>query len=209
MKYFQKEKMRKKPLLIFLAVLVVALSAAYGTQAFMAAETGGENNIFHPGVADIEVSEPNGSSYAIDGNSYAVDGNSTIAKKVAITNVEHDGHAIPVYVRVKLVPVLRDANGDGTGEPVNVTYPLANPGSWTELQSDGYYYYKGILQPGVTTPDLIDQATVDSKAIASGALSGGKKLEIQVLADSIQADESAVRDAWGMTYSSSVWTPAA
>lgn len=190
----QLHKIPKKLLLLSTAIVVFTVAAISCTLAYMTAKTTPVTNNFTPGVANITVSEPNGSSYTLSNN--------TVSKVVAITNPDSriDGsNPIPVYVRVRLVPVMRYSSGsglDGTGEPVNVTYNLPST-NWVLI--DGYYYYKGILQPGQTTADLIDTATV------SGGLSSGRKLEIQVIADSIQTIGNTEREAWHMDYNGGNW----
>ena len=186
--------LRKVPKRIFLfssALVLLALVAVSGTLAYMTAKTNMQTNKFDPGIADIEVSEPNGSSYVIDENT------STVNKIVAVTN-EKKENAIPVYVRVRLVPILRNANGEGTGEQVAVTYPGINKTKWT-AGINGYYYYKEVLKPGHTTPSLITQAKVE------GGLPQGRELEIQVIADSIQTVANAEQEAWGMKYNNGSW----
>lgn len=194
----QLRKIPKKLLLLSTAIVVFTVAAISCTLAYMTAKTSPVTNNFAPGVANITISEPNGSSYTLSSN--------TVSKVVAITNPSSKiGNAspIPVYVRARLVPVMRYSSGsgiDGTGEPVNVTYNLPNKDSWVLI--DGYYYYKGVLQPGKTTVNLIDTATV------SGGLSSGRKLEIQVIADSIQTVGNAEREAWHMDYNGGNWTKA-
>lgn len=188
-------KLPKRKAVLLGAAVILAVAAAGGTLAFMTAKIGTETNRFDPGIADITVSEPNGSSYVLSS------GSDTVEKIVAITNRKQD-HAIPVYVRAKLVPILRYSNGDeGSGEQVTVRYPEINATDWTEMKSDGFYYYKGILQPGDTTKELIRKAQV------VGGLPQGRKLEIQVIADSIQTIAGAEQDAWKMKYSNGDWEP--
>lgn len=195
----------RKFLLISFAVGLLALITAGSSFALLTAKTNTQTNRFTPGVADISVSEPYGSSYTPDDNN-------TVNKIVQIKNESHIGedgqeHAIPVYVRVRLVPVMRNAAGEGTGEPAEVSYPDINAGTghaWTEQQDDGYYYYKGILNPKGVTPELINTAKIE------GRLPGDRKLEIQVIADSIQTKGNAEEKAWGMQYTpdSNTWSKA-
>lgn len=191
MKLFRKMSIR--PFVFSITAVIVATVTVGGTLAYMTVKTNAQINNLNPGVADIEVSEPNGSSYALTGS------NSDVNKIVTVTNVKRD-RAVPVYVRVRLVPIIRFTNGDeGTGEQAAVTYQFVNPTKWTEKQSDGYYYYKGILQPGTTTEDLIN------KAMVAGGLKDGKKLEIQVVADSIQTVADAEQTAWGRKFDNGRW----
>lgn len=186
-------KMTNRLLVFSITVVITAVVTVGATLAYMTVKTNAQINNVSPGVADIEVSEPNGSSYSLTGS------DSDVNKIVAVTNVKRD-HAVPVYVRVRLVPIMRYANGDeGTGEQTAVTYQFVNPAKWTEKQCDGYYYYKGILQPGTTTEELINKATI------AGGLKDGKKLEIQVIADCIQTVAGAEQAAWGRKYDNGNW----
>jgi hypothetical protein len=185
-----KLKAQRKIILFSFTLVLLAMLTVGSTVAYMIAKTNTQNNKFDPGVANIEISEPNDSSYVINSDS-------TVNKVVAITN-KNNPHAVPVYVRVKLVPILRNMNGEGTGESVNVTYPSQNTTNWTS-EINGYYYYKGILKPGTATESLINKAKVE------GGLPKERKIEIQVIADSIQAVGNAEQDAWGMKYNNSSW----
>lgn len=181
----------KRVLLISSVLLIVVLAAVGGTQAYMLAKTQTVQNNLAPGVADITISEPNGSSYTLSPNS--------VDKIVAVQNPEGD-HAIPVYVRARLVPILRSSSGDGTGVEVkNVTYPGINTTSWVKIGD--YYYYKAILQPGTTTPNLITKAQVSGETIPDG-----QHLEIQVIADSIQTVANAEFDAWKLHFNGGAWS---
>nr|WP_319488810.1 hypothetical protein [uncultured Caproiciproducens sp.] len=193
MKFPQKEIFRKfVPL--SLALIMLAAFAVGGTRAYMLAKSDQKTNTFTKGDADIEVSEPGDGTYTIDSSN-------TVAKEVYVTNDKKTTpNAIPVYVRVRLVPVVIDSDGNGTGDPVSVTYPNLNISKWQAVGE--YYYYKGILQPGATTEDLIKSAT-----IAAG-IPSGKKVEIQVIADSIQIVGAASKEAWGLVYSGGTWKSA-
>lgn len=184
-------KSGRKPILLAAAVILAASVAVGGTVAYLHTKTQSDNNQFHPGVANIDISEPNGSSYSIQ------DGN-PVNKTVAVTNNNTvTPNAVPVYVRVRLVPILRNLNGEGTGEPAAVSYPDLNTINWQQVGD--YYYYKTVLYPGKTTENLITKAKLDN------GLPDGRKLEIQVIADSIQTEAHAEQNAWGMTFNNGQW----
>lgn len=187
------KKLTAKAHFLSTLLIVLAVVAVSGTTAYMMAKTNSKTNVLTKGSANIEISEPG------DGN-YTLDQNNRIAKEVYVTNDKQTTpNAIPVYVRVRLVPIVRDANGNGTGDPVTVEYPDLNFTNWE--QHGDYYYYKGALQPGDTTKALIKSAEI------KGGIPSGKKVEIQVIADSIQTVGGASKEAWGLLYSNGVWHP--
>ena len=189
-------KIPKKILLLSSAIVILVVVAVSGTLAFMSAKTKEVNNNFTPGVANITVSEPNGSSYTISNDN-------SVCKVVAITNLStpvSGSNPIPVYVRVRLVPVMRHANGaEGTGEPMNVNYNFVNPTKWIPIGD--YYYYNEVLKPGDTSKELINGATITS------GIPQGEKLEIQVIADSIQtvSDDELIK-TWGIPFNGGTWS---
>lgn len=58
--------------------------------------------------------------------------------------VENTGD-VAAYVRVKAF----------AGDTYSLTYTPADTGAWTLNESDGYYYYSEILDPGKTTSELL------------------------------------------------------
>lgn len=183
-------KVSPKILLICLSSVAVLAVTAGAVWAYFKSTTQQAVNKFTPGVVDIEINEPNGSSYTI--SSGTVDN-----KVITVTNVRHDEHSAPAYVRVKLVPIMRRANGDGSGDAVDVSYVL-NSDDWANV-GDGFYYYKGILKPDQTSTKVINSATVKD------GIPPGKKLEIQVIADAVQVSDEATQSAWGRKFNGGAW----
>ena len=188
MKWFRK--ISPKVLLIcVLSVTVLAVTAGVAL-AYFTTTTPAMTNQFTRGVVDISIVEPNGSSYTTS---------NLDQKVIEVTNVNHPGRSVSAYVRVRLVPILRRTNGEGSGDPVTVTYN-ANDTLW---QRDGdYYYYKGALNPGDSTERVINSATVTS------VIPPDEYLEIQAIADAVQTTGEAAKEAWHMQYSNGTWTNA-
>jgi hypothetical protein len=195
-----KMKAQKKIILFSSALVLVALVAVGSTMAYLQSSTPKATNNFVVPVADIQINE--------NSSSFQFDQNLTTIKQVRIQNVKHDNQSIPVYIRVKLVPIWRHAGtGEGTGIPVTgLTYGYGVSGTssvpitpWVYHQADGYYYYKTPVAPENFTDYLIGKVTV-----AQPANQPGCDLEVQVIADSIQADgkmangDSAAKNAWGV-----------
>ena len=68
---------------------------------------------------------------------------------------------------------------------------------WTK-SDDGFYYYKGVVQPGDVTANLLTAAGIDLTGI-----------QVTILASAIQSmPDEAVKDAWNMSYDSdtSTWS---
>lgn len=179
-------------LLLTCAAAVVLVTATVGsTLAYFTAKTQQETNQFTPGIVDITIDEQNGDTYILS-SSKTVDN-----KVIQVENVQRD-HAAAAYVRVRLVPVMRWDDDTGTGDPVTLSFS-ADSQYWVN-GGDGFYYYKQILQPGEKTQPL-----VSGSISVPGGIPDGKKLEIQVLADSIQTVANAEQSAWGRAFASGAW----
>lgn len=121
---------------------------------------------------------------------------------------------IPAYIRVKVVVNWTDVDGNvgyftGSSD-YGSTVTLASPLNWTNANgsseiTDGYWYYNGVVAPGDYTDVLIASVTEDLGAAV--AADPQYRLKVTILAEALQASpESAVGQAWGMTYSGSSWS---
>lgn len=120
-----------------------------------------------------------------------------ITKEVKVKNIGDSD----CLVRVKLDKLLGHKVGDSfvKSEDLDINYIVlkTNDKNW-ELSEDGYYYYKGILNPGEETPEpllesfkLSEDATDDKYKNIDG--------QVNVTAESIQYEGGAVK-LWGKTY---------
>ena len=116
------------------------------------------------------------------------------------------------FVRVKLVPkwtelpfeTLSEGETSKLGKPfgivtncVNFTQDLTDlsniePGTW--YKHGEYYYYMGVLPAGQFTSMLLDSVTLDGNLI--GNEFKNSKYEVDVIAESVQALEDAVKSTW-------------
>lgn len=108
--------------------------------------------------------------------------------------VQNEGDS-PIYVRVAIVYNFVDQNGVTLFEaPVSgsdYTTTLSNSSNWI-ASSDGYFYYKTILEPNMSTDVLIDRV----QDLTSG---NGKILNVNIIAQGIQAyPDDAVRESWNV-----------
>ena len=132
-----------------------------------------------------------------------------VAKKVRIKNDSLNGelNVVPVYIRVALVSTWK--NEDGTVAAVNaddlIEFKLnLNDASTTDfvrsadvtgkwvLGNDGFYYFTGVVEPDKYTDYLLESVSLKENAVAPE----NGNLEVNVLADAVQADVSKVNQAW-------------
>ena len=181
--------MRKKIIAVALVIAAAALLVIGSSLAWLTS-TENKVNAFLPGKVAISVQEEFQSGTEPTVGTPAV-------KKVAVKNDTGLGSNVNAFLRVKLVPVWRDADTNANrGLPVdNVQLNLASGSGWF-LGSDGCYYYPDPVAPGGLTAELLSSVTIQS---APSPVYDNAYLEIQVLADGIQAEgdaASAVAEAW-------------
>jgi len=173
----KKRKISSRLTLTALLALILVLSIAGVTLAWLVSRTEPIVNTFTLGEVTVEIPEE------FDGDTKA---------NVAVKNPDN-GKTVPAYVRVALVPTwTRDADGkEPVGEPaslsdLNISF---NTADWF-MASDGYYYYRHILPPGMETTNLINTAIVLTEG-------NGYHMNLQVIADGVQAHPSAaVEEVW-------------
>ena len=182
----KKRRVPSRAVLTALLALVLVISVAGATIAWLASRTQPIVNTFALGVVTVDIPE---------------DFDYTVKSDVQIENPEKgpDGRkSVPAYVRVALIPTwTRDAVGkEPVGEPASLSDLEITWGKMDDwvIGSDGYYYYKRILHPGETTSVLIETAVVNQKA---RGYENGYHMNVQVIADGIQAYPStAVEGVW-------------
>ena len=165
----------KKRMIVALSLLLAAGVITTVTWGLYSVQSNNKTNPFFPmTVTDININEPNGSEYEMD-----VTGTVT-TKKVIIENP--DGNAKkPVFIRVAVVPSIKDKQGSYLNKEVTIDPATAFDESWT-LQ-DGYYYYKYPVMPGARTTELFQNSTVKLNC----TLHDGEYVQLDVIADSVQA----------------------
>jgi len=166
---------KKRLLPILLVVLLIGLLTVGGTVAYLMQTTDPVENTFNPNQVTVELHE----SF-----------NNTTKSDVYVENTCD----IPVYVRVALVPVWEDADGNVMGISASIADLEIDWGdNWK--QNGGYWYYTKAVPAKDVTDDLIESATVKT--------ANGYKLNLQILVEAIQADgtngtQKAVVNAWGV-----------
>lgn len=166
----------KKSLSLLAALALILALAVSGTVAWLNSSDNVSNSMV-PGNVPIDIDE------TID----------NMAKtSVKIVNKGN----IQAYIRVAVVSNQLDdegnviPNGSGPAVPVSENWQLLN----------GYYYYKGIVEPGASVELLAQNSRVDFS-----------KAEVNILAQSIQvlggqtSDGSASKDIWGVSFNGTEW----
>ena len=161
----------RKTALILSLCLIFALAVGT-TFALLKANTDPVTNTFTAAKSGTDIVEK------LDGS---------LKKSIIVKNT---GTAVS-YVRVKLVMIWVDDNGNVSATPVNITVDYDNT-NWFE--QDGIYYYKMPVAPDGKTENLLK---ADSPITEPADKPAGCHLEVTVLAESIQAAPSkAVEGAW-------------
>ncbi len=179
-----------------LAVIVIALSlAAYGTVAYFTA-TGTAHNVLTMGNIGIKLNDKtevveNGETKRVEFTTEYPDGMPVMPATEAskIVSVENTGSA-PAWVRVKIEKTVEPADAAVTGldtKYVGLNYDETN---WVDGK-DGFWYYKSILEPGRTTPNLFDKVTF-SKDMGNEYMNC--TFNIIVSAQAVQSDNNGIAD---------------
>lgn len=174
--------MKKRNIMLGSAILLAVLLVAGGTMAWFTADANITNS-FKAGTVKIEI---NGQSETVVEN---VNPGDSYDNEVSVKNAGSKR----AYMRVELVPKFVGVEGNTLSAEGIVTYPiLAN---WV-LHTDGWYYYKNIVQPGASTTNLIEEV------LFAGAGMGneyqGAEFTLTVNAQAIQATNGAINDEWGV-----------
>lgn len=174
-------KNMKKKMILMLAAMALLLTVTVGsTIAYLWTSTPAVINTFTPASSGTTIEE---------------DFKGNVKNNVQIKNTGD----VKSYIRAAVVITWQNATGEVLSEvPVKGTdYSITwTKAGWTDLQSDGFYYYNTVVEPGKSTGVLF----TDCKPLQA-APEDGYALHVEIIAQSIQAEPiSAVTDAWG-------WTP--
>ena len=171
-----KKLITKKRVLIAATVVTVSGIAVFATMAQLSGKSNDKENPFAPmTITDIQIEEPSGTDYVMDHN------DTVKTKQVMINNPAGEAKK-PVFIRVKVVPSVKNAQGAFTDGQVEIDQ-TATQISEDWLYDSGYYYYKRVVMPGQSTTELFKESTV--KLICD--LQEGQTVDLSVIADSVQA----------------------
>ena len=184
---FDKVK-SKCAVVAIVAILITFLSQ--GTLAYYQT-VGTATNVVTSGNIRLIIHETtdNGTEFPTKGV-YIVPGN-IVSKKVNIENdCEH-----PFYLRVKMVYGVNSE--ELTAEDcfkLNI-----NEEDWELF--DGWYYYKGIVNPDETTPEVFSHVEMVGSEIDNSYI--GKTLTLTVKAEAVQSENNPLTD--GKIYTADGW----
>lgn len=188
-----KRKLIIKCLVILAAVGIVAGSTA----AYFKAVTAQADNTFDSAYVNIALMQQGKSDYYEDNaqernNLLQVSDISNLKNFYVLNKNSSDYPTGDTYVRVKLVPVCYDK--DGNTAAVETSLDMTAGSGWEE-RSDGYWYYKQPLTPDEET------SAFDMEVSSKTSLPEGGCLEVQVLAEGLQAYIAGMdySKAWDIT----------
>ena len=182
-----------KTKLKFVVVALVAVLMTFMSQASLAyySTTGRATNVVTSGNIQFKIHErtDQGTEFPKEGV-YIVPGD-IVSKEVFIeSDCDH-----PFYLRVKIVYGVNSQQL--TAEDC---FKLNINEEYWELH-DGWYYYKGIVQPGEKTPKVFSHVEMVGSKIDNRYI--GKTLTLTVDAQAVQSENNPITD--GNTYTASGW----
>lgn len=157
-----------------LALVLILVCTVGGTVAYLVTHTDPVVNTFTPGEVSCQVDEK-------------FNEEKTVKTEAVVKNTGN----VPAYIRVAVVANTIDAQRNITG--MATLEGWLNTAKWTEV--GGFYYYKGVVQPGDVTANLLN-ADINLEGI-----------QVTILASAIQSmPDDAVNEAWKMSYDSDTST---
>ena len=184
--------MNKSKIKIFIVALV-AIALTFISQSTIAyySTVGKATNVVTSGNIQFKIHEMTDQGTAFPEEGVYILPGDIVSKKVSI---ESDCGQ-PFYLRVKIVYGI-----DSQELPVEDCFKLnINEANW-ELH-DGWYYYKDVVEPGETTPDVFSHVEIVGAKVDNSYI--GKTLTLTVKAQAVQAKNNPITD--GLTYTASGW----
>ena len=182
----------KIKLKIFVASLVAAMMAFVGTSSLAYYSTVGKaTNVVTSGNIQFIIHETTeqGKEFPKEGV-YVIPGD-VVSKKVSVeSDCEH-----PFYLRVKMVYGV-----NSTELSAEDCFKLNINEEYWELH-DGWYYYKDIVNPGDTTPNVFSHVEIVGSKVDNSYI--GKTLTLTVKAQAVQSENNPITG--GNTYTASGW----
>ena len=175
------------------SIALIAIVLTFFTQGTLAyySTVGKATNVVTSGNIQFIIHEKTdqGTEFPKEGV-YIVPGD-IVSKKVSIeSDCEH-----PFYLRVKIVYGV-----DSKELSAEDCFKLNINEEYWELH-DGWYYYKGIVNPGETTPNVFSHVEIVGSKVDNSYL--GKTLTLSVIAQAVQSENNPVNGT--DTYSASGW----
>lgn len=179
---------RKMAVIAVTAIILTILSQ--GTLAYKSV-IGTATNVVTTGSIKLAIHEVTEAGESFPENGVVVRVGDVVSKRVSVENL--CGH--PFYLRMKLVYSAEDQALQGSTE--ECFQPNIDESMWQLV--DGWYYYKGIVEPGQRTPNLFTEVKVLTPAVRSKY--AGETLTMTVVAHGVQSENNPLVDG-------AVWTAA-
>lgn len=182
-----------KTKLKFLTIAFTAIVLTFNTQGTLAyySTVGKATNVVTSGNIQFIIHEKTdqGTDFPKEGV-YIVPGD-IVSKEVSIeSDCEH-----PFYLRVKVVYGV-----DSQELSADECFKLNINEEYWQLV-DGWYYYKGIVNPGETTPNVFSHVEIVGSKVDNNYL--GKTLTLSVIAHAVQSENNPVNGT--DTFAASGW----
>lgn len=177
---------------ITVVALVAAVFAFIGQPALAYYQTVGKaTNVVTSGNIQLIIHEKTdqGTEFPADGV-YILPGD-VVSKEVSIEN----DCAHPFYLRVKMV------YGTNAQDLTAEDCLKLNINSEHWQLHDGWYYYKDVVNPGETTPNVFSHVEIVGSKVDTGHI--GKVLTLTVNAQAVQSENNPITD--GNIYTASGW----
>lgn len=177
---------------IAVVALVAAVFAFIGQPALAYYQTVGKaTNVVTSGNIQLIIHEKTdqGTKFPEEGV-YVLPGD-VVSKEVSIEN----DCAHPFYLRVKMV------YGTNAQDLTAEDCLKLNINSEKWQLHDGWYYYKDVVNPGETTPNVFSHVEIVGSKVDTGHI--GKTLSLTVNAQAVQSENNPIKD--GNTYTASGW----
>lgn len=146
------------------------------------------------GVSQVTMGTLDGVLITQQGKGAGVYPGDSIAASASVANAG----GLDLIVRLKVDSSWQDnQNGALKNDVITLNYNLGKgAGQWMD-GGDGYYYYRGILKAGQTTPELYSSFTISAKEASNEYY--GRTADIKVTMECLQTTANAVK-MWNKTY---------
>jgi hypothetical protein len=189
-------KVRVKHCVIALAVAAAALSAIFSAQGTLAWLNHSDSRDNEVGVIQYIFSHQVQEDFTPPGPGEKLTAGEMLEKKSWVAN---DGD-IPAFVRVKVFPVLTAPDGLLHCEArfgAQLRYVDLRTADWMD-GGDGWFYYRGVVEPGESTEPLFEDIELDQDIVADS----DAVLTITIIAEAVETGkynggtEYRYKEAW-------------
>lgn len=167
-----------------IVIALVAMMLTFVSQSTMAfySTVGKATNVVTSGNIQFIIHEKTDQGTAFPEEGVYILPGDIVSKRVTIENdCEH-----PFYLRVKIVYGV-----DSTELSAEDCFKLnINEEYW--VYHEGWYYYKGIVQPGETTPHVFSHVEIVGSQVDNSYI--GKTLTLTVKAQAVQSENNPIED---------------